>query len=272
MYSTIQHEVQWAAGVLAPQVSSSDCILHSNCAERKHTPRTNEAFAVWSQAKEEGSGCGAAPGQLSSIGWQQLQLIGSQAAALYEPLLMRDDDNTVALQVVSTDTGRTMLSATAFLRGFLHGIGLDDPNPDGSTCEDETTSETDSSTSRPHVPQGERSGGARCADLFSEGQVSAVPQLILPQTLHVVPRAEDPLMASNLVNTCPRAKEWERERRDDIFKYAKLPTHIATELASIIGLKHNSELPGIEETVDALYAGLCHSYPLPCWSSEPARF
>jgi hypothetical protein len=155
--------------VLQPFHSSVECVARpdecdeSALAGRPLPPRVDHALKAWRMAREEGEPCGPNGGELSSLGWQQLQSIGEAMAGAYATLLDRDDPNTTALQVVSTDTGRTALSATAMTRGLLHGAGVHTglpPNEAGAAGGDAADDARDSSDAGQNTVRIHPTGGA----------------------------------------------------------------------------------------------------------------
>lgn len=124
-------DAAWAATELAPRWSTSEC-LHRHAADACAVADAQQpqpppslvahAFEQWRRVRNESERCSRhVGGELSSAGWAQLRGIGAALGGVpaYAALLRRDDPATTALAVGSTDTGRTMLSATALTQGFL---------------------------------------------------------------------------------------------------------------------------------------------------------
>lgn len=288
------HEAAWAASALAPFVSSPECISGPDhlCGEanRSMTQRVQHALRAWRATRFEDEPCGPDGGELSSIGWQQLQDIGSAVAGRYNDLLRRDDPRTTALRVISTDTGRTTLSATAMLRGLLHGLHVHPPSqalangsllgPSGvlqqparaaaAAAADAVAISAAGVASADGAPLAIAADSAPFA-IEETSQAGVIPQLRLPLRLHILPREVDPMMVMtpSRLAQCPAAKEWEKANLEDVFAFARTPAPIAKRIARMAGVAVD-DVPPTEAVADDLFTRLCHGLPLPCWKQPPS--
>lgn len=284
-------EVEWAAQLLRPLHSTTECVLLGNTsctrgAGSALTDGIDRALRAWGIARMQGAVCGSDGGELSSIGWAQLQGIGGGLATAYATLLEAHSDGSVPLQVISTDTGRTALSATALLQGMLKQYG----------SSNSTNAAAGVSPRGGAVPGG---GGA------------VPPGMQLPLPLHIVSREADPLLWPRKPAVCDRAWQLQLYSSSHMFEHARVPWYIARKIARLAGFlsgggahgpgaatghdgPHDGpsdntpaleptpplsppstpgeaedaallRVPGTEEVVDDLYSRLCHGYPLPCW-------
>lgn len=194
-------EVRWATSALQPFRSSAECIMAGGdaCGRIAGAPlakAVDRALFAWGRARSSGETCGEEGGDLSSVGWSQLLRIGKGLRRRYAELLARNDEATEALRFVSTDFGRTALSATALLRGLLNHSDVDH-HADGPT-------------------------------LF--------PQLALPLRLHIVPTREDVLIGMKHSGTCSRATRLQKQGIGEMFAYARLPDDVAARIATVAGI------------------------------------
>ena len=293
-------EAAWAAAALLPTPSTQECVVHGVGCAVPGAPatgahrRVREAIRAWQDVRDEGEPCGADGGDLSSVGWQQLSAIGEGLAAAYAPLMAWDNAATTALQVTTTDTGRTALSATAALRGFLHGLGASAEEGGGDAEGDPPRVCDDDGDTLPHALGLQRQCARAAATRHADAALAAhaVPQLSLPLTLHVVNRDRDPLMYGlRPASVCPRAASDALLADEGVHAHARLPLDVAARMAAAAGLSieagvgeglapdtsgghlsvvdASNTLPGIEETVDDLYTRACHGHDLPCWRAPP---
>lgn len=271
-------ETQWAATVLQPFRSTEECIAsdtHPSCASSSSSSpssslpaRVEHAIAAWRKAREEGEGCGAQGGELSSIGWQQLLEIGESQAKRYGPSLFLPDKTQAQegeeaagvskrppLKVISTDTGRTLLSATAFVRGLLNGVGLHAGKTPIEVQREQEEGLEEGERLHPeqeslyYSRQDARHYSARHADALilkkqQGGTDSAESEhvrlllkqlgLELPLRLHVLPRPEDSMMAHARLPLCPLAMLHERKNSGKVKRWVETPEDVKARLANAI--------------------------------------
>ena len=133
-------DVRWAASLLTPFHSTRECIARGtpgacsahDASARAAPSRVQTAFRAWATIRANGEPCGPTGGELSTTGWSQLLEIGHSLGGRYRGLLRTGNPATTALRVVSTDTGRTVLSATAMTQGLLAGAAAWDAEGEAS--------------------------------------------------------------------------------------------------------------------------------------------
>jgi hypothetical protein len=271
-------EVRWAAGMLRPFRSSSFCISTGGdaCVNVTGAPlptSVDRALYAWGRARQTGESCGSEGGDLSSIGWRQLLEIGDGLRHKYAALLERDDPATDALRVVSTDTGRTALSATAFVRGLLHHHQPADDR--GAACagnrkaggEDNDSDSCAASQAASAAAADARtlplSVGGTAGTGSDNGAAGLLPQMRLPLPLHILPREEDPLIRMTRPLLCPRARQMQQAAIHHMFAFARTPSDVAARIAAVADVDVEA-VPGTEEVVDDIFARACHGHGLPC--------
>lgn len=181
---------------------------------------------------------------------------GAAAAAAARSRALRPRVPWGGLVSHSTDTGRTVLTASAFLQGFAEASGHMPPYP-------LTPEEAAAGVTPPSPPL---------------GVGSTIP-------LHVLSRADDFVMAPvhwNLTQRCPRAAST-RASADAALLSSAAHGAIEGSLAAAIlaaggGLPDTTHgatpgslrPPTTEELADDLFTRLCHGMPLPCWAPANA--
>ncbi|RYG51070.1 histidine-type phosphatase, partial [archaeon] len=299
------HEAEWASHVLEPWISTVECITHpetcENATQQATSTRIDYALLLWRTARNGSEACSTRGGELSSIGWYQLQMLGASLAASYRDLLLRNDARTVALHAVSTDTGRTVLSATAFLRGLLHsllgeeGVSATDSvavparGVSGEVAEEDACVDVGASAWVAHhrepICQGHRHQLAWRADaLLSAVKESGatteqrytskrVPQLQLPLRIHIMARKDDPMMFARAPQSCDAALHYEEQHHDFVWQYEHVPQGVRHRLAASAGLDDAAAASlQTESIVDDLYTRMCHAAPMPCWDTNKLFF
>ena len=129
-----QKSVRRSSRELAPFRSSSECLTLGGLACENVTGislgvKPDNALFAWGKVLEEGP-CGS-PGMLSSDGWLQLRGVGETLGVAYRGLLLAAGGGAKGfspLQIASTDTGRTALSAAALVSGLLDEVLQAPPN------------------------------------------------------------------------------------------------------------------------------------------------
>jgi len=291
-------DVAWAAAALAPMRSSPACAVagEAGAAACLNGSAAGDAgdvasggglapltaargadvselvLGAWGVARGADDACGARGGDLTTVGWAQLRQIGAQLfgaanasadlggaaegaaggagasagagagalapVAAYRELLLRADAGAWrrrALAVVSTDYGRTALSAAALVQGAL-------------------------------AP-----GAAADAAADLPAALAAMPGLgPLPLPLHVVAREEDRSLWVKGTRRCARAAQLAALDSARVMEFARLPAAVAGAVAALAGVPA-AELPGTEETADALFCRQCSAQPLPCWPARAPR-
>ena len=204
-------------------------------------PRVTAALARWHTARKPGQRCHPeVGGELSSVGWAQLVSVGKGLADAYaRPLLLRDDPASEPLRVLTTDTGRTALSATAVVRGLLQGaseaaaagsaVGSDAGSAKGQEEQQQEQPRERSLELRRLQLEADaaiaeaalnKSGSGSVAAAAAEAPASvglwegsdlaslqrAVPQLRFPIPLHVVNRSQDASMWARRHTLCPAVR------------------------------------------------------------------
>lgn len=246
--------------------------------------RLAAALSAAHSPRHEDEACGPAGGELSAVGWQQLLAVGTALGRAYAPLLSRDDASSRALQLISTDYPRTVLSATALLRGLLHGavdggnaLGTGAVNGGvGNVREESTAGLSSAATAGGHIwpanysSQATRAAAGAAADAFVELEAASaqprlqLPQLSLPLRLHVVPQDEDPARwLAGGVRVCAAATAFERHRAHLWDAFLPAAPRAAAHLAALAGVADVNR--STDQLVDALYTRLCHGHALPCW-------
>lgn len=279
-------DAEWAGRVLKPFTSTSECIIETDGDDCLHL----EALSL-KEAMEEGtapipadgdvarhalglknakdssdSKCSSTRGgELTSLGWAQHRAIGAELGAYgsvdaYRELLFRKDDVNAddkeenekkgtssvwkrkALVASTTDYGRTALSLQAFVMGLLKGPESNDNNEESGNVVN--TRDT--------------------ADLPGLGP--------LPIPLHIVQRSLDHSLWSKgpPAGMCPRSEAYVALDKELLSVMARLPTDVSNAISGITK-KSESELPGDEETADAMLCRICHGISLPCWTEAGER-
>ena len=256
--------------LLAPFRSSPACVLAGGagaaCEGIVGAPLTNatdRALRMWGRARDPGTICDSSGGDLSSVGWQQLRTIGAAVAHAYGPFMTgADAEETThigssALAVVSTDTGRTALSAAALVEGVISVLGTD---PSRVAARATSTVATSGDSVRDQEESGDESD-------FTIGAVAWLGPL--PLGLHIVPRDEDPMLWPKKAFVCARAGVLQHARFDEIFQHQVLPADIAARLSALTGVAATA-MPTTEECADDLLTRSCHGHGLPCWGNATA--
>jgi hypothetical protein len=277
-------DAAWANRVVKPFTSTSECIIETdgdNCLHLEALSikeAMDEATAPIpadgdvarhalgiKNAKNVDSKCSTKRGgELTTLGWAQHRAIGADLGAFgsvdaYRELLFRKDEekNEVpgessgtlssstsskwkrkALIASTTDYGRTALSLQAFVMGLLKG-------PEGNDKVD--------------VEEDNENGKGDVADLPGLGP--------LPIPLHIVQRSLDHSLWSKgpPAGMCPRSETYVALDKELLSLMARLPSDVSTTVAGLTN-KLEGDLPGDEETADAMLCRICHGISLPCWN------
>jgi hypothetical protein len=157
---------------------------------------SDSARFSWGAPKAAGKACSVG-GELSTVGWRQLRGVGQALGGAYRGLLTDDTllgpRFSTPLLVVSTDTGRTALSAASLLGGVLEAVLPEwPPSPAAHSAEP-----GGGGAGGGDAPFGEPLGGGRStsapplasASLSSGGGEGGTPLLLLPNTTTTTPTA-----------------------------------------------------------------------------------
>ena len=188
-------DVRWATSLLRPLHSSSACVSSGVCnatvpitedarADAALPSRVLHAAEAWRTARASGDICGPLGGELSSIGWAQELRIGHSLGRRYAALLRADVPGSSAIQVVTTDTGRTALSATALLQGVLAAVAAAAPSPsegahvgdNGGDDDDDDDNDDDDHDNGGGSPSDRASSGDRSPTLSSVSEARTAGQ------------------------------------------------------------------------------------------------
>ena len=276
-----------AAELLAPARSSAACVLAGGgvdldacklaaLASPPLTNATDRALRAWGVARVVGETCGKAGGELSSVGWAQLRATGAALGRAYAPLLRGDLDAAptiagVPLQVVSTDTGRTALSAAAFMTGLVDGDSFEglsrtpQSGGDGSRAGTATASVTVTSVG----DMSETTSALSASTTTASASASWLRGAALPLPLNIMPREDDPMLWPKKAYVCARAAVLQHHTFDEIFQHQVRPPSLAARLAHLTGTPADS-LPTAEECADDVATRSCHGHALPCWKIAAA--
>jgi hypothetical protein len=294
------------AAALRPFRSSAACVLAGGVgaacagpfAGAALTNGTDRALRAWGVARAPGDACGAAGGELSSAGWAQLRATGALLARAYAPLLLGDDGDAgggaggdepppadVPLHVVSTDTGRTALSAAAFVDGLVAELAVELAARAGGGAggaggagagargargaPPEATSEAASSGASASVTA---AGGVAADDGAAAAAAAAAAGAALfprgPLALHILPREEDPMLWPKKAYVCARAGVLQHRAFDAIFAHQVMEPGVAARVAALSNTSL-SAMPTTEECADDVSTRACHGHALPCWPPPP---
>jgi hypothetical protein len=291
--------------------SSSDCLLAGGSGPLcegitggELGESSDSARFSWGLQKEAGSACSVG-GELSTVGWRQLRGVGQTLGLVYRDLILAGGYATTPLQVISTDTGRTVLSAASLFGGVLEALIPGWPesragNNNSSSSSSSSGSSSGSGSSEGQAPPlasasvteaGEaaplrepptvarpagqgvappptRSLSALQAHWLASGlAANPLPGLTLPLALHVLPREQDPMLWPKKAHVCPAAAVAQGQQEEAIFQHQVLPEGVAGRVAALTGVGEDS-LPTTEECADDLLTRACHRLPLPCWNSS----
>ena len=284
-------DARWAASLLKPFHSSRECIVAGGPAcdareaellDESYTThaRVAMAFRAWATTRTHGEPCGPTGGELSTTGWSQLLEIGYQLGERYSALLHADTPGSTALRVVSTDTGRTALSATAMTQGMLAGAAARSGLASGWL--DDSDAETDGSITAVAVDSPGAASPLPPPRAWTEHawehrhRVPRLPQLhSLPLPLHVLARPDDPMMFAKgmRAEACPALNK--RIRADPAaeaivqaaFSLSSLPEELGARIAAVAGVRPR-DVPGTEESADDILTRVCAGHALPCWRTS----
>lgn len=262
------NDFEIAAALVNPVRSTTECRIQGGSACANITdnaaPTSGEsisAFQVWQGGpRSVHEVCGPHGGELSSVGWQQHLDIGADLANVYADLVKSSDMPwSSAIDVASTDYGRTALSAAAFVSGMFNQLGLDTVAVNQSSANAQRQRQQISAATAEPEP-------ALDAEASSSSQ-QLLPGLDLPIPLQIVDRLDDPMLWAKRSSVCARAHAMQMEDIHFMFGSAGTPTDIAEFIAQNAKIEE-SQVPGTEEIADAIYAASCHGHGLPCWSAS----
>jgi hypothetical protein len=263
---------------------------------------SDSARFSWGLEKRAGAACSVG-GELSSVGWRQLRGVGQSLGRAYSALVQAGGAASAPLQVVSTDTGRTALSAASLLGGVLDALGGAGSGGSGgaSSSSSSSGSENASSMAAPlasasvtqqgeaGLPPSAVAGGSARSNSSSSSSVapppprslsallqqglssgaysSPLPGLHLPLPLHVLPREADPMLWPKKAHVCAAAAVEQAETEEEMFQHQVVPEEVSARIAAAAGVGEDA-IPTTEELSDDLLTRACHSHPLPCWNAS----
>jgi hypothetical protein len=241
----------WAASRVHPFCASPACAAAGGGAECEVPcaegllPDPDRALEAWGRVVQADGACGEEGGTLTTRGWRQLRELGGEMGRAYSSLLGSNVSGTTPVRLVSTDTGRTALSALAFAHGLLGDVPVQ-----GSGAAPPLSAVVG--------PLSRLWGGA------PPRPVPSLPQLHLPLPLFIVPRAVDPLLVTRLLASCPRARTLQSAEESSFRPSLLAESAAGIALARLTGIPA-VHLPTAEEAADITFAGLCHGHGLPCF-------
>lgn len=268
-----ESEARLAAGLLYPFRSSEECVLRRGFVcdqlESSDIPALagdrDHALDAWGSARVHGRTCGEAGGELSTRGWEQATVLGHELGEAYGELLRRADGVSIPLQVISTDYGRTALTAAGLVRGMLAAV---EAHPVVASSLHEQTSLASAAQAVEEVEEDIAIVNGPLTLLQSHrARHGPLRDLGLPLPLHIVPRPVDPTLFSYRLKQCKKAQRMQEEHKEVLFKHHRLQGSLAERLSSTTGRAVES-LPVTEALADVIFARLCHHQPLPCFKDK----
>lgn len=256
-----QAERNFLSQVLRPVLSTPECILQANKAPKCDSSATSTgasrsdlvtfggSSADWTRQRIGFETC--AGGDLTTLGWNQLFTLGHEAGKAYSSLLQDDrGPSSVPLSVVSTNTSRTILSASAFVTGVLYAHSYNGSND----IYDEATGELQS---RPLTPISLR-------DAVSS---KILPGLQYPLPLHVLERSKDVMLWAKDPSVCLSAALVREQMDAELRPLQEVQQSIQEKIHFTTNIDPET-LPHNDEFVDDLFTRACHNHPPPCWHSR----
>ena len=268
-------DTAWANRVVKPFTSTSECIIETDgdACEHLEALAQKESAEISAPApadgdiarhmlgitKEVNTECSSTKGgELTTLGWEQHRAIGATLGAYgrvdaFRDLLFRKDEERIsgsgsiwkrkAIVASTTDYGRTALSLQAFVMGLLKGPVTNDDIKEKKENEENDKSQID---------------------------IAPLPGLgPLPLPLHIVQRALDHSLWTKgpPAGKCPRSEKYVLLDKELLGIMARMPSDVSSSISDITKVGE-SELPGDEETADAMLCRICHDISLPCWKDK----
>lgn len=258
-----------------PFQSTPQCVAEDNtyCDNITDPPLSNgkdEALGMWGRSRSIEEVC--APGHLTGKGWEQVLHIGLDMGEHYASLLTRNDMPwSIPLKIVTTNYGRTVLTAAGLGTGILASIQSSTVQNLSSSSSSHQHSHSSAIHEEFRHSQGISSVASRLVSSSSSSGTTAssplLPGLQLPLPIHIVPRLIDVTLWPKNESVCERAKTMQTMDLSTMFAHAYPPDDIGVTIASNAVIPMD-QVPLTEEIVDDLYTRFCHGYSIPCWEFD----